>query len=78
MCAFSGLRPFFRPSITLLSRKLMTMDKFKDKSCLCKKNYYLYWFDSCSFLCMFRNSRKTQVAQLLGQMIKPINRRKLM
>jgi len=78
MRAVSTLRPFFRPSITLLSRKLMIRDKFKDKRCLWKKNCYLHWFDSRSFPCMFLNSRKAQITQLLEHMIKPINRRKPM
>jgi len=54
------------------------MDKFKDKGCLWKKNCYLHWFDSGSFPCKFRSSRKAQVAQLLRQTVKPINRRKPM
>jgi hypothetical protein len=50
----------------------------KTKSCLLKKNCYLHSFDSGSFPCMFPIYRKAQVGQLLGQMLKPINRRKPM
>jgi hypothetical protein len=70
MFLVSNLRHFFRPSVALSSRKLMTTDKFKYKRCLKRKTFTeLVWFWEFPF--MLRNSKKARVEQLLGRMVLP-------